>query len=242
MTQVLIATSPTLPELQEAEQVPDYLGWFFSSGRARQDLAVEVSGDLWDILGWAWSLAPNRRQASPLCRLLLLDGEHGWREEGDVIDAMAWQQRDGNPARQDPRAVADLAAAVMSESEAMRQRSRELRLALDFLLPRIADHPVLDTDAICEALRRQGVAEERIRYHREAVHPELQAYRGTWELLLQDRGPDTPTLQVDPAAAAVVPIARPACGRRSRVALRLLCEDELAAYFRLSAGGWRPGP
>jgi len=225
-----------VPCLQQADQVADYLGWFFTSGRSQPDRAICISGGLWPLLRWCWSQPPRRRETSALCRLLLLEPGYGWREETDVLEAMSRETEHGNPACLPIRKVSGFLETLLTEGERVRGRAQSLQVDLEFLLPRLARHPVFPADRIESALRRHGMPEERIRYHREAVHPEQQPYRGKWEISLGDRRQVKSTAVPAPSPLSI-PIAAPDCGQRSQVALSLSHGVELAAYFHLSLSG-----
>jgi len=233
----LVINDPSLssPRLQKAGQVATYLGWFFTSGRSQAGRKVSIGGGLWPLLQWCWSLAPQRRETSALCRHLLHEPGYGWREESDVLEAMSRDAADGNPARLALHDVCGFVEAVLEEGESGRGRAQCLQVDLEFLLPRLAEHPEIPPEKIESVLRENGMSEERIRYHREAVHPELQPYLGIWEISLGDRSGVKPRRKSHDLLT--IPIALPACGLRSEVALSLRHQEELAPYFLLSLGG-----
>jgi hypothetical protein len=238
MSPVTINTRPWNPALQTAAQIPAYLEWFFSSGRTRTAHPVSITSGLWTLLRHCWSLSPAQMDASALCRHLLLEPGYGWREEGDVLEAMSRAAGKGNPSHLAPSQVAGFLAAVMAEGEVGRGKAQSLRLGLEFVLPRLDQHPIFRQRDIEVTLRRSGMSEDRIRYHREAVHPEIQPYLGTWELAFGDRCELSPS----PATTGrtVIPIAAPACGLRSQVALSLSHHEELCPYFQMSLGESAP--
>jgi hypothetical protein len=235
MSTVIIDARLSIPRLQKADQVATYLGWFFTSGRSQAGRTVSITRGLWPLLQWCWSLPPSRRDASALCGYLLHEPGYGWREESDVLEAMSRDAAAGNPSRLALQDVAGFVEALLVEGERGRGKAQCLHVELEFLLPRLAEHPIFPADRLESALREHGMPENRIRYHREVVHPELQSYLGTWEISLGDRSGLDPVGAPD--APLSIPISAPACGMRSLVALSLRHQDELAPYFLLSLGG-----
>lgn len=236
MSPVYIDPRLAIPCLQQADQVAAYLGWFFASGRSQPGRAIAITGGLWPLLRWCWSQPHHRRAASALCRTLLHQPGYGWRKESDVIEAMSREVEGGDPGRLPIPAVSGFLERLLAEGEQVRGLAQGLQIELEFLLPRLTKHPVFPAERIESSLRSHGMPEERIRYHREAVHPELQPYLGKWEISLGDRRKvkrDLPPSQ----SLLAIPIAAPACGQRSEIALSLRHGAELAAYFRLGLTG-----
>ena len=118
----------------------------------------------------------------------------------------------------------------------VRGRRASLTIHIEFFLPRLHNHPQLSSTTITAALRRAGMEEQRVRYHLKAVHPELDSYRGIWEITLEDRLRQvaTPSPNTMPETSCTIPLETPEFGNRSRVSLRLHYEAALAAYFRLN--------
>ncbi len=224
------------PHLGSVEHIPAFLGCFFSTGRSAPGRWVEIGEGLWDLLAYCWRLSPRQREQSQLCRKLILAPDLGWREEADVVEAMARSNHPHNPARLATDAVAGFAGAFLAEGEAVRGRRARQEVHLHFLLPRLDGHPVFSADDICAALRAGGTPDGEVRAHLDAVHPARTPYTGTWILRLEDRlkavpGPGAPG---EPSPGHAIHLEDPALGARSRVSLFLAHPPDLAGYFQLS--------
>lgn len=224
-----------LPRLQQVADVASYLGWFFTSGRCSTDGPARISEGLWTLLTWCWSRSHTERAGSALCRALIREPGR-WLNETDVLEAMGRDSPTGNPSRIPAAKIESFVHALLSEGEAARGRRALLPIHIEFRIPRVHEHPHLTGASITSALRRAGMEKERVRYHMNAIHPELDAYRGIWEITHFDRlrpvampSPGTVT-----ETSCTIPVEIPEFGRRSRVSLRLRYETELAAYFRLN--------
>lgn len=232
-----------IPRLASARQVPAFLGTFFVSGRAATDRPVELGEGLWPLLTWCWNLSQEERRGSSLCRRLIGDVGTGWRNEPDVLDAMARGLEDHDPSRLGFADVETMVGALLDEGEMVRGSLARFDLRLEFSLPRITSHPLYERRTIVEALQSGGLPGARVDEHLAAVHPERRPYRGAWRLSLRDRlrVVDEPEGPPSTATRDVVTIDDPEVGRRSRLELTLEYEADFAGYFRLSADGARAG-
>ncbi|TDI41286.1 MAG: hypothetical protein E2P00_07355 [Acidobacteria bacterium] len=235
MSSVASSEIPPLPRLQQVADVGSYLEWFFTAGCCAADGPVRVTEGLWTLLTWCWSRSQDQRAGSALCHALIEESGR-WLQETDVLEAMARDSPTGNPSRLPAARLGFFVKALLSEGEAVRGQRAHLPIHVEFRIPRFHKHPRLTSATIAAALRHAGMEEERVRYHLQAVHPELDAYRGIWEIALDDRlrevaapAPGTVT-----ETSCTIPVDAPEFGRRSRVGLRLHCEAALAAYFRLN--------
>ena len=235
MSSVATDENLPLPRLQQVADVGNYLGWFFTSGRCAADRPARVTEGLWTLLTWCWSRSQNERAGSALCHALI--EEPGcWLQETDVLDAMGRDSPLGNPSRLPAAKIGSFVQALLSEGEAVRGRRAHLPIHIEFSIPRFQNHPHLASATITTALRRAGMEKESVRYHLQAVHPELDAYRGIWEIALDDRLRQVaaPSPGRVTETSCTIPVEAPEFGKRSRVSLRLHYETALAAYFRLN--------
>jgi hypothetical protein len=222
--------------LRIARQTPRFLGAFFRSGRADARYPIEITEGLWTLLSWCWARGKRERDRSDLCCCLIHEPGGGWREERDVVDALARGTKRFNPARLEPEGVERFVTALLAEGEEIRGRRARLEVHLDFSLPPLADHPRFSAETIRAALHRGGAPRHRIEEHLGAVFPERRPYMGTWILRLEDR------LQAVGRQAAcgegaemrAVPLTDSRLGNRSRLSLWLRHARDLAGYFELS--------
>lgn len=235
MTPIPTHSNSSLPQLHEIADVPKYLGWFFNSGRSAPRGPARITEGLWTLLTWCWSRSHKERAGSGLCHALIREPGR-WLEEADVLEAMGRDSATGNPSRLPAIAIGPFVEALLGEGEAVRGRRAHLLVHIEFRIPRFHEHPHLTGATIAAALRRAGMDEQRLRYHQDAVHPELDAYRGIWEISIADR-----LRQIAPPAqgtseetSCTIPLETPEFGRRSRVSLRLHHQRTLSAYFRLN--------
>ena len=232
-------SSQRIPRLKKAQDIPLFLRSFFASGRAAADHSVNATDGLWTLLSWCWSRPPGERRSSVLCRALLADEQLGWRDENDVLDAMARGLALHDPSILSPEEVGDLVGAFLAEGEAVRGQSARLDLRLEFMLPPIVDHPLYDVGRIVDAIQKHGPSEGRLHEHLDAIHPERRPYRGAWRISIQDRievEDSVGTERGDP-----IPITDNRLGDHSRAALAIEYEADFAGYFRLSVQGERAG-
>lgn len=222
--------------LRSARQTPRFLGAFFRSGQTDARYPIEITEGLWALLSWCWSRGKAARDRSDLCCCLIREPGSGWREESDVVDALARGTRHSNPARLEPEGVERFVTALLAEGEEVRGRRARLEVHLDFSLPPLANHPRFSPETLREALHRGGAPRQRIEEHLGAVFPERRPYMGTWILRLEDRlravgrqaaGRETPDMRA-------VPLADPRLGDRSHLSLWLRHARDLAGYFELS--------
>jgi hypothetical protein len=222
--------------LRTARQTPRFLGAFFCSGRADGRYPIEITEGLWTLLSWCWSRSKGERSRSELCSRLIHEPGSGWREESDVVDAMARGTRQYNPARLEPEDVEPFVAALLAEGEEVRGRRALLEVHLDFSLPPLANHPCFSTATLRDALHRGGTPRQRIEEHLSSVFPERRPYMGTWILRLEDRlqAVGRQTAGREPVEMRALPLADPRLGNRSRLSLWLRHARDLAGYFELS--------
>jgi hypothetical protein len=235
MSPVATDANLPLPRLQQVADVGSYLGWFFASGHSEAGEPARVTEGLWTLLTWCWSRTRKERVASALCHALI-EEQGRWLQEEDVLEAMGRDSLTGNPSRLPAAKISAFVQALLSDGEAVRGRRAHLPIHIEFRIPRFHEHPHLTSATITAALLRAGMEKQRVRYHLKAVHPELDAYRGVWEITMNDRL--RPVAARSPGrrneTSCTIPVEIPEFGRRSRVGLKLQYETALAAYFRLN--------
>jgi hypothetical protein len=231
MSAATTAACRGVPRPGRVAEVAFFLGWFFTSGRSAPGRPIRIGGHLWDLLAWCWSLDRGSRDASPLCRRLLRGPGGGWLEERDVLEALARHSDQANPGRLPADEVAGFVSDLLLEGESARGDRPVLAVDLEFMLPRLRQHPHLAAEAMAERLRAEGMSEVRLRAHLEDVHPEAAPYRAAWRLSIRDRDA-APVAAPGPALA--LPLDEAGLGRRSALSLALLHGAELAAYARAS--------
>ncbi|MFQ5768579.1 MAG: hypothetical protein ACE5ID_11440 [Acidobacteriota bacterium] len=227
------SSQPGPLNLESASDVPPFLGEFFRAGRSAAGRPIIITEGLWTLLWWGWSLGRRERQMSALCRKLLVEPGMGWRDEGDVVEAMARGTHQHNPSRLTPGEVQPFAEALLEEGEAVRGSSR-LVVHLEFLLPRAISNPNFSPSHIKSALRKKGASESLLHDHFTAVHAELAPYRGRWVMALGD-GPEAGDgLSAAGTVCREITLRRPRVGGCSHLSLHLEHRPQLAGYFDLS--------
>ncbi len=222
-----------LPRLHQVADIGDYLGWFFTSGHCSPEGPARITEGLWPLLTWCWSRSNTERAGSALCRALIQQPGR-WLDEADVLEAMGRDSPDRNPSRLPSTEIGNFVQALLSEGEAVRGRRARLPIHIEFRIPRFNRHPHLTSATITTALRRSGMERQRVSYHLEAVHPELDSYRGIWEITLGDRLRQVAAPGTVSETSCTIPVEAAEFGKRSRVSLRLYYQTDLAAYFRLN--------